>query len=122
VQAALYRIEALQGTVKVRQNNGTKPHTWLGREEIRLLLDRCEDGIVGQRDRGVLGLLVASGLRRSEAASLRFGTPFAGWPPWATWRRPPGAGVSLPVGPQQGDTIAAPAWLCNSPGPKGASA
>lgn len=72
VQAALYRIEALQDAVKVKQSNGTKPHIWLTHEEVRRLLDTCESGIVGQRDRVLLGLLVAAGLRRQEAANLRF--------------------------------------------------
>jgi integrase len=72
VQAALYCIEALQDAVKVKQSNGTKPNIWLTREEVKRLIDTCENGIVGQRDKVVLGLLVAAGLRRSEAANLRF--------------------------------------------------
>jgi integrase len=72
VQAALYRIEALQEAVQTKTSKGVKAHTWLSQREVKQLLDTCSRGIVGQRDRLVLGLLVAAGLRREEAASLRF--------------------------------------------------
>jgi integrase len=55
-----------------KQQKGTKAHTWLSQIEVKRLLDTCDDGIVGQRDRLALGLLVAAGLRRREAAELRF--------------------------------------------------
>jgi site-specific recombinase XerD len=72
VQAALYRLEAMLDAVKVKQGAGTKVHTWLTEAEVGELLATCDNGIVGQRDRVVLGLLVAAGLRREEAAGLRF--------------------------------------------------
>jgi integrase len=72
VQAALLRIEALQGAVRTSTPRGTKAHIWLSLREVKALFDTCSGGIVGQRDRLVLGLLVAAGLRREEAASLRF--------------------------------------------------
>ena len=72
VQAALLRIEALQCAIRTSTPRGTKAHIWLSQREVKALLDTCSDSIVGQRDRLVLGLLVAAGLRREEAASLRF--------------------------------------------------
>lgn len=71
-QAALMRIEAIQETIEVEATKGQRAHTWLNQSEVRALFSACGNGIVGQRDRIVIGLLVAAGLRRSEAASLRF--------------------------------------------------
>jgi integrase/recombinase XerD len=72
VQAAVYRLEALNGAITVKQSKGQKMHTWLSKAEVKRLLDTCEPDVVGQRDRLLLGLLVAAGLRRSEAANLCF--------------------------------------------------
>lgn len=72
VQAALYRIEALQEAIQVEGAKGQKAHTWLNQAQVKALLAICGDGIVGQRDRLVLGLLVGAGLRREELANLRF--------------------------------------------------
>jgi integrase/recombinase XerC len=72
VQATVYRAEALQGAIDTRQPKGTKAHTWLSQKQVKELLDTCGDDIVGQRDRLALGLLVAAGLRRSEAVNLTF--------------------------------------------------
>jgi site-specific recombinase XerC len=72
VQAALYRIEALQEAIPTRQPRGHKAHTWLNQAQVKTLLATCEDGIVDQRDRLVLGLLVGAGLRRAELVKLRF--------------------------------------------------
>ena len=72
VQAALYRIDALQDAVKTSNGKGQKAHTWLTQAEVKKLFDACQNGIVGQRDRLAIGLLVAAGLRREEAAKLRF--------------------------------------------------
>lgn len=72
VQAALYRIEAMQDAVKVKQATGRKVHTWLTQQQVAELLQTCEAGIFGRRDRVVMGLLVAAGLRREEVANLRF--------------------------------------------------
>jgi integrase len=72
VQAALYRIDAMQDAVKTSNGKGTKAHTWLSQAEVNRLLAACQNGIVGQRDRLAVGLLLAAGLRREEAASLRF--------------------------------------------------
>jgi len=73
VQAAIYRLEALTEAIKAGKTKGQKIHTWLSKAEVKRLLDTCEADIVGQRDRLLLGLLVAAGLRRKEAANLRFG-------------------------------------------------
>lgn len=73
VQAAVYRLEALTEAIAVKKVDGRKTHIWLSKVEVKRLLDTCKDGIVGQRDRLTLGLLVAAGLRRAEAVKLRFG-------------------------------------------------
>jgi len=72
VQAAVYRLESLQEAIHTKKEAGQKTHTWLSKAEVKRLLDTCEADIVGQRDRLLLGLLVAAGLRRAEAANLRF--------------------------------------------------
>ena len=72
VNAVIHRLEALADAITVKQTTGTKAHIWLSEREIKALLDSCGDDIVGQRNRLALGLLVAAGLRRAEAADLRF--------------------------------------------------
>jgi integrase len=72
VQATLYRAEALQDAIQVSAPRGTKAHLWLSRPEVIALLDTCGDDLKGQRDRLALGLLVAAGLRCSEAVGLGF--------------------------------------------------
>jgi integrase len=72
VQAAVYRLEALNDAIHVKKAGGQKTHTWLSKAEVKRLLDTCEGDVVGWRDRLLLGLLVGAGLRREEAANLRF--------------------------------------------------
>jgi integrase len=72
VAASLYRIEALQNAIQTKPQRGQKAHTWLSQAQVKALLDTCGDDLKGQRDRLALGLLVAAGLRRSEAVKLRF--------------------------------------------------
>lgn len=72
VQAAVYRFEALQAAITAKKPRGAKTHTWLSKSEVKRLLDTCGQDLQGQRDRLLLGLLVAAGLRREEAANLRF--------------------------------------------------
>jgi integrase len=73
VQATIYRIEALNEAIQVEAGKGIKAHSWLSQSEVKRLLDTCHmDTLQGQRDRIVLGLLVGAGLRREEAARLRF--------------------------------------------------
>jgi len=66
------KLRAVNEAVKVRASKGEKVHTWLSRAEVMALLDTVGDGVKGHRDRLALGLLVAAGLRRSEAVGLRF--------------------------------------------------
>jgi integrase len=73
VQATLYRAEALQDAIQTETPKGTKAHIWLSQAQVKALLDTCDcDGVKGQRDRLALGLLVAAGLRCSEAVGLCF--------------------------------------------------
>jgi len=72
VQATVYRAEALQKAITTERPKGRRAHTWLNQAQVKSLLDTCGDGITGQRDRLVIGLLTAAGLRRQEAADLRF--------------------------------------------------
>jgi integrase len=73
VQAVVYRVEALQDAITTSTPKGQKAHTWLSQSEVKRLLDSCSDDLQGQRDRLALGLMVAAGLRRSEAVGLTFG-------------------------------------------------
>jgi integrase len=68
VQAAVYRLEALQSSVKVETSKGTKAHSWLSATEVRRLIGTVNN----LRDRVALGLLVGAGLRRDEAVNLTF--------------------------------------------------
>jgi len=72
VQATLYRAEALQDAIQTKTPKGTKAHVWLSQAQVKTLLDTCGDDVKGQRDRLALGLLVAAGLRCSEAVNLTF--------------------------------------------------
>jgi len=73
VQATEARFEALNDTIKVEASKGQKAHTWLTQAEVKRLLDTCNPKTtIGKRNRVVLGLLVAAGLRREELANLTF--------------------------------------------------
>jgi len=80
IQAAVFRAQALQKTIKIRQPQGERAHTWLTWFEAEQLLDACQRRVSGkaemrifaQRDRLAIGLMMAAGLRREEAASLQF--------------------------------------------------
>ncbi len=80
IQAAVFRAQALQHTIKTRQPQGERAHTWLTWFEAEQLLDACQRKVSGkaeiqvfaQRDRLAIGLMMAAGLRRDEAASLQF--------------------------------------------------
>ena len=54
----------MQEAVKTSKPKGTKAHTWLAQREVKALFDACQNGIIGQRDDVVMGLLVTAGLRR----------------------------------------------------------
>lgn len=70
--AALMRLEAIQDTIEVTTPKGQKAHVWLNQAQVRQLFAACGGDIVGRRDKIIIGLLVAAGLRREEAAGLRF--------------------------------------------------
>ena len=67
------KVIALQNAVKVKSTKGQATHIWMSQSETKRLLDTCDgDTLKAERDRLALGLLVAAGLRRAEAASLEF--------------------------------------------------
>ncbi len=80
IQAAVFRAQALQNTIKIRQSQGERAHTWLTRLEAEQLLKtfhrrtsrKPEFKIYSMRDRIAIGLMMAAGLRREEAASIQF--------------------------------------------------
>ncbi len=80
IQAAVFRAQALQNAIKTKQPQGERAHTWLTWFEAEQLLDACHRRVSGkvemrifaQRDRLAIGLMMAAGLRREEAASLQF--------------------------------------------------
>ena len=72
VQAALYRIEAIQEAIHVKAVTGVKAHTWLSQAEVKELMATCDDTIEGKRDWIVLALLVGAGVRRDELTGLTF--------------------------------------------------
>ena len=71
-QAKIWRLEAIQECVKSESEKGQKAHVWLSQKQVKELFNACGNGVAGQRDRIIIGLLVAAGLRRSEAAALKF--------------------------------------------------
>jgi len=80
IQAAVFRAQALQNTIKTKQPQGERAHTWLTYHEAERLLDAChrrpngkkEFRVYAQRDRLAIGLMMAAGLRREEAAGIQF--------------------------------------------------
>jgi len=80
IQAAVFRAQALQSAIKTQQPRGEKAHAWLSYHEAEQLLGACyqrpngkkEFEIYTLRDRLAIGLMMAAGLRREEAASMRF--------------------------------------------------
>jgi integrase len=80
IQAAVFRAQALQNAIRTEIKQGQKAHTWLTAAEAERLLEACkrrpsgkpEFKIFTMRDRLAIGLMMAAGLRREEAASLRF--------------------------------------------------
>jgi len=80
IQAAVFRTQALQSAIKTQQPQGEKAHTWLTYHEAEQLLEVCyrrtngkkEFQVYTLRDRLAIGLMMAAGLRREEAANLRF--------------------------------------------------
>ncbi len=80
IQAAIFRAQALQNAIRTETSSGQKVHTWLTAKEAQQLLDACKRRSSGKpefktftmRDRLVIGLMMAVGQRREEAAGLRF--------------------------------------------------
>ena len=80
VQALVYRVEALNASIRIEKHAGSHAHTWLTPKQVRELFEACktrksgnaEADIVTQRDRIAIGLCVAAGLRRLEAVTLAF--------------------------------------------------
>jgi integrase len=80
IQAAVFRAQALQSAIKSQQPQGERAHAWLSYHEAEQLLEACyrrpngkkEYEVYTLRDRLALGLMMAAGLRREEAASLQF--------------------------------------------------
>ena len=80
IQAAVFRTQALQSAIKIKSPQGEKAHTWLSYHEAEQLLEACnrrpsgkkEFEIYALRDRLAIGLMMAAGLRREEAANIQF--------------------------------------------------
>jgi integrase len=71
-QAAIMRLDAMRGAVKVKQHPGTKAHAWLTQKQVKEITRACADDLEGKRDWIILALLLGAGLRREELASLTF--------------------------------------------------
>lgn len=73
IQAALYRLEALNNTIKVKSSKGEKIHVWLSSRQVHEIMSTCgNDSLIDKRDWIVLGLLLGAGLRREEIVNLKF--------------------------------------------------
>lgn len=72
VIAAVYRLEAMRGAVKVKARKGDKAHNWLSKLQVKELTALCDETAMGRRDWIVLGLLLGAGLRRDELSTLTF--------------------------------------------------
>jgi len=72
VVATIHRLDALKEVVKAPEPKGDKTHTWLTLGQVKAIANEIGNSIVGARDRVAIGLLVAAGLRREEAVTLRW--------------------------------------------------
>ena len=73
MQLGMWKLDDLHDSVETHETKGTKAHVWLSREQVEqitALPDRSTP--MGKRDWIILAILLASGLRRSELASLTF--------------------------------------------------
>ena len=74
IMAASRRLDALESVIQVKQKKGRKTHIWLSADEFVNLCRQVEgESARARRDLLVLLLLGDCGLRRAEAAALRFG-------------------------------------------------
>lgn len=64
--------KSLAKAIQVKKPKGHKAHTWLSQTQVKALYKATNGGIEGERDRVALGLMVAAGLRCSEAVNLTF--------------------------------------------------
>lgn len=73
IQAALYKFNAMNEAIQIKQTTGTKTHIWLSQVEADKLRKSCSgEDDRGVRDRAVLGLMTGAGLRCAEASQARF--------------------------------------------------
>lgn len=73
MQATMWRAEALKDSIYIKVKKGTKAHTWLSREEVKILIRFPDtDEPMGLRDRMVLSSLLGAGLRRDELVKLQW--------------------------------------------------
>lgn len=72
VQAAVMRLEAMRGAIKVKAHKGVKAHTWLSQAQVKEITALCGEDLEGKRDWILLGLLLGAGLRREELVNLTF--------------------------------------------------
>lgn len=73
ITAILFRLDAINEAIKIKNEEGYKAHTWLSNEEVERLLLCCDtSNIVGQRDKAILSTLLHTGVRRSEMAAIVF--------------------------------------------------
>ena len=71
-QAAIMRLNALPRAIRTKPHRGQRAHTWLSQDQVKALFDSCGVGVIGIRDRLLLGLLVTTGMRRGEAIALQW--------------------------------------------------
>jgi len=71
VNATIARLDALDNAIELERSKGQKAHTWLANGEVRRLMTSVK-GRTAKRDRVVLALLVAAGLRRDELVNLKW--------------------------------------------------
>lgn len=72
IQVAEYRMKAINNAIKSPTQKGERHHRWLSLEQIAAIMATCDDSIVGQRDRVILGLGFGAGLRREEIATVTY--------------------------------------------------
>jgi len=73
VLATAARCKAIKEAIKVKAPSGSKTHTWLSLREVKALSNAIPTGgLVGDRDKALMGLMVGAGLRRQEVVDLTF--------------------------------------------------
>ena len=72
ISAVERRWNAIWKAIRTSQTKGTKKHQWLSAQELEDLIDSCGADLRGRRDALVIWLLGDCGLRRAEAAGVRY--------------------------------------------------